>query len=389
MAQSFLLIAKVCPTMARSALIFMAALLFAVSTTALAQAPAGGAELCDRLVASPYDPTVLAGEGVAFEMIDAEAAIDACSIAVEAAPDNAKLRFQLGRAFDAAERFDEAIASYEAAAAQGSMLAVSALGALYDGGYGVADDPAKAAELYGQAAEGGLTVAMTNLGRLYEDGRGVPQDYGRAAELYAQAAAAGSAYGAGALGYLTEIGLGVPADEAEAVRLYRIAAEGGEAFAQRNMGVMYAAGRGGLQQNDEEAVKYFSMAADQHYAPAYLDLALIYKNGTGVDKDTAEAERYLRMAIVEGDPQVQGDARNDLAWLFATENVNLQEAEALARAAVAADPEKAHKIDTLAWVLHLTGKDQEALPLAEKAVGLDGANAEIVEHLSAIKAAKP
>ena len=349
----------------------------------------GPAAVCDRLAASPYDPTVSPGKGVAFEKIDATTAVAACESALEFAPDDAKLRFQLARALDAAGRAAEAIAAYEKAIDGGSMLALSAMGTLYDGGYGVEVDPAKAAEFYQRAADAGLPLAMTNLASLYEEGRGVAQDYVKAASLYKLAADAGSAIGAGALGFLTERGLGVPQDDVEAVRLYRIGAEGGEAFAQRNMGVMFTEGRGGLEKNPEEAFKYYKQAADQNYAPSYLNLAMSFKNGLGTAADAGAAETYLRRAIAEGDAAIQGDAQNDLAWLFATGNRNLEEAEVLARAAVSADPEKAHKLDTLAWVLHLAGKSAAALPLAEKAVSLDGSNADYADHLAAIRAGSP
>ena len=131
------------------------------------------------------------------------------------------------------------------------------------------------------------------------------------------------------------------------------------------------------------------MAADQHFAPAYIDLSKVYRDGIGTRADETEAERYLRLAIEEGDAVVQSDAQNDLAWLFTLGNRNLDEAETLARAAVAADPEKALKLDTLAWVLHLQGRDAEALPLSEKAVELDRASAENAEHLAIIRAALP
>ena len=323
---------------------------------------AGPAADCDSLAASPYDPLVSAGKGVAFEKIDATTAVAACESALEFAPDDAKLRFQLARALDAAGRADEAIAAYKKAIEGGSVLALSAMGSLYDGGYGVEVDPAKAAEFYQRAADAGLPLAMNNLGSLYEEGRGVAQDYAKAASLYKQAADAGSAFGAGALGFLTEKGLGVAQDDVEAVRLYRIGAEGGEAFAQRNMGVMFTEGRGGLEKSPEEAFRYYKQSADQHYAPSYLNLALSYKNGLGTTADAAAAETYLRLAIAEGDAAMQSDAQNDLAWLFATGNRNLEEAEVLARAAVSADPEKAHKLDTLAWVLHLAGKSRVRRP---------------------------
>ncbi len=322
-----------------------------------------------------------------FVDIDPAAAIAACAAAVEADPDNARLRFQLARSYDAAEQFDRAAAEYRAAADMGSALALSSLGGLYEGGLGVDADPAEAARLYEQAAAAGIIVAVENLAKLYEDGRGVPQDYGRAAELYQQAADAGSAYAIASLGWLAENGFGRPKDDTEAVRLYRIAADAGEAFAQNNLGVMYGEGRGGLTQSNTEAIKYFERAAEQHWPPSYLSLAWHYSNGVGVAKDMAKAEEYLRLAMAEGDEEVQGDARNDLAWMFATENTRLEEAEQLAREAVAAGPQIANRLDTLAWVLHLTGRDEEALPLAEKAVELENGDAMFAEHLTAIRAA--
>src|SRR5688572_22441909 len=59
---------------------------------------------CDHLASSPLDPAVPMGTGVRFEDVDAEAAIAACAGAVAANPDDAKLRFQLARSYDAAEQ---------------------------------------------------------------------------------------------------------------------------------------------------------------------------------------------------------------------------------------------------------------------------------------------
>lgn len=342
---------------------------------------------CDQLASSPLDPAVPDGTGVQFGDIDANAAIAACTSAVAANPDNARLRFQLARSYDVAEQFDKAIAEYRAAADQGYALALSSLGSLYEGGYGLDADPAEAARLYEQAAADGVVVAMENLAKLYEDGRGVSQDYGRAIELYDQAAETGSPYASGSLGWLAENGLGMPKDDVEAVRLYQIAADGGEAFAQHNIGVMHAKGRGGLTQSDAEAIKYFNLAAEQHWPLSYLSLGWHYSQGAGVTKDLARAEEYFRLAIADGDEKVRGDASNDLAWMFATENIRLEEAEQLAREAVDAGPEMAGRIDTLAWVLHVSGRHEDALPLAEKAVALEAGNATFADHLAEIKAA--
>jgi len=347
----------------------------------------GVAAACDALAASPYDPATPPGTGVAFADINASSAITACASAVEVAPGDGKLRFQLARSYDAAEQFDEAIANYRAAADLGSAVALSSLGSLYETGLGVPADLSEAARLYQKAADEGITFAMENLGKLYEDGRGVSQDYARAAELYHQAAEMGSPYAMGLLGWLTLNGFGQPKDDVEAARLYRVAADGGVDFAQHDLGVMYAKGQGGLAQSYVEAFKYYSLAAAQHWAVSYVSLAECYSHGNGVAKDIAKAEEYLLLAIAEGDEKVQGDARNDLAWMFATENIRLEEAEQLARQAVAASPETATRLDTLSWVLHLTGRNEEALPLAEKALELNASSATYQKHLAEIRTA--
>lgn len=362
-------------------------LVFFVSPVFAQEAKEKTAATCDQLASSPLDPAVPIGTGVRFDDIDAEAAIAACASAVEANPDDAKLRFQLARSYDVAEQFDKAIAEYRAAADQGYALALSSLGSLYEGGYGLDADPAEAARLYEEAAGHGVVVAMENLAKLYEEGRGVPHDYGRAIDLYRQAAETGSPYASGSLGWLVENGFGMPKDDVEAARLYQIAADGGEAFAQHNIGVMYAKGRGGLTQSAAEAIKYFNLAAEQQWPLSYLALGWHYSQGSGVTKDLARAEEYLRLAIAEGDEKVKGDASNDLAWMFATENIRLDEAEQLARQAVDAGPEIAGRIDTLAWVLHVSGRHEDALPLAEKAVAIEGGNVIFADHLAEIKAA--
>jgi TPR repeat protein len=67
------------------------------------------------------------------------------------------------------------------------------LGTLYANGWGVAQDYAKARELYEKAAGQGSTNAMFNLGTLYDYGRGVAQDYAKAREWYQNAADKGDA----------------------------------------------------------------------------------------------------------------------------------------------------------------------------------------------------
>jgi Tfp pilus assembly protein PilF len=71
---------------------------------------------------------------------------------------------------------------------------------------------------------------------------------------------------------------------------------------------------------------------------------------------------------LELDPDLP-DAANALAFTYATLGANLEEAEALARKALEAEPRhEALYLDTLGFVLHRLGKDAEALKTLHKAL---------------------
>ena len=62
---------------------------------------------------------------------------------------------------------------------------------------------------------------------------------------------------------------------------------------------MYANGEG-VEQNDAEAARLYTLAADQWYAPAQYNLGLMYATGEGVTKDRSEAARLYRLAVDQG-----------------------------------------------------------------------------------------
>lgn len=334
-------------------------------------------ELCNERV----------GKGIEFADIEPIGAIEACLDASKADPDNTDLRYSLARAYDAAEDYEKAHIHYTAAVNGGSLMAQAALGQLYEFGLGVEIDYERAAELYEPAMEAGVRIAIEGMAKLHETGNGVEQDYVRAAELYKQASDAGSNWSTAMLGWLTENGFGVIEDDVEALRLYRIAAAAGIDFAQNNIGVFYDQGIADLEEDDAEAVRYFTMAADQGMVLAYLNLAPHYADGDGVKKNLVKAEEYFRKAMAEGDAAQVAQASNNLAWMFATENIKLDEAEQLAREAMAADPEQSDFVDTMAWILHKTGRNEEALPLIKRAIEMDPTDADFTDHLEAIEAA--
>ena len=69
-------------------------------------------------------------------------------------------------------------------------------------------------------------------------------------------------------------GQGVAQDYAEAVRLYSLAAEQGNADAQYNLGYMYCEGIGVTGKNKDEAVKWWRIAAGKGHVDARKNLNL-------------------------------------------------------------------------------------------------------------------
>ena len=64
---------------------------------------------------------------------------------------------------------------------------------------------------------------------------------------------------------------------------------------------MYEQGRGGLQRDDTEAVRYYRLAADQGECVAQAKLGTMYEQGRGVPQDDTEAARYYLLAADQGD----------------------------------------------------------------------------------------
>ncbi len=76
-------------------------------------------------------------------------------------------------------------------------------------------------------------------------------------------------------------------------------AERGDAVAQNELGSRYYAGRG-VQRDDAEAARWIRLAAAQGYAPAQYNLGLLHFRNRGVAGNDAEAARWYRAAAEQG-----------------------------------------------------------------------------------------
>jgi hypothetical protein len=175
---------------------------------------------------------------VELEKIDPEIAVPACKAALAADPNNPRLLFQMGRAFDAGKDKTSAKTFYERGAAQGHAGAQNNLALFHQYGVGgLSKDDLQAARLFKLAADSGEAKAQYSLGTFYEAGRG-----------------------------------GLAKSEPDAVRLYKLSAGQGEALAQNRLGFFYAYGRGGLSKNEREAARLCKLSETPNQKAISTDL---------------------------------------------------------------------------------------------------------------------
>lgn len=202
---------------------------------------------CDRLASSPIDTSRPATtEGVATDQIDGPKAVAACERAIVEAPDDPRMKYQLGRALlRIGGQNERAVQLFREAAEKGYAAAQYIMAVASKRGIGVPQDDQEAARLYRRAAEGGILPAIYWLGSSLLSGNGMPKDETEAAIWMSKAAKADHADATNDLGTMYENGHGVPKDPAKARELYERAMQLGSDRGRTNLALTYAYGRGG------------------------------------------------------------------------------------------------------------------------------------------------
>ena len=214
----------------------------------------------------------------------------------------------------------------------------------------------EAINLFLKAARMGNTNAMYNLAQCYEEGKcNVEANPSLAIEWYYKAAEKGYEPAIEKLkdfdllskadpGYIRKIAFDYYEDEEQEQKLYEIAAEGGDALAMYNVANslsksdpqrafelykkaadlkepygIYAVAKCyedglGVEQDDEQYVKYLKKAADLRIADAITDLGACYGKGIGTTKSIKKAMNLYLKAAILGDSL----ALTNIAWLYET-----------------------------------------------------------------------
>jgi TPR repeat protein len=102
------------------------------------------------------------------------------------------------------------------------------------------------------------------------------------------------------LGERYAYGQGVPRDDEEAVKWFRMAADQDNAEAQYKLGVMLDHGWGSLE-DPKEALIWYKRAATQGHAGAENNVGNFFRHGRGVPQDKEEAARWYRLAAAHGE----------------------------------------------------------------------------------------
>lgn len=275
-------------------------------------------EGCDRMAASSLDVDRPSGvPGVAFNRIQPRLAVEACQVALAAAPGERRVQFQLARAFDAAGSQAEAREFLTKAAAAGSVSAMSDLALQLEKGEGGPADLPRAVALFDQAAAAGNVAAMRNVAIEFENGVGRPRDATQAAQWYRKAADTGDPQAMGFLAVLYLQGTGVPKNAAGARQwIDKLLATEDTATILRVGYVLL--GDTGAVKDYATARMLFQRAAELGDSDGNVMLGGMAAQGRGSPPDIAKAVDYFERAAAIGNLNAKATLMPFMAMGFGT-----------------------------------------------------------------------
>ena len=157
--------------------------------------------------------------------------------------------------------------------------------------------------------EKGVPEAINDLGLAYRKGEeGLSINPRKAVKLFKRAVEAGNVDAMVSLGSMYIEGEGVKQDKEKAMQLFQMASDRGNARAQNNIGTLL------LHEDEKAAFPFHLLAAKQGMTVAEYNVAAMYMNGQGVDKDLHEALRWFKRTAAKPS-QVQEKAKEGVKFL--------------------------------------------------------------------------
>ena len=197
----------------------------------------------------------------------------------------------LGRPVDMAE----AIQYYAVAADKNVSSAQAKYGMALMVGQNVAKDTTRGETFLRRAALSGDAEAAATLGDLYGRGGEFPPNYAEAIAWYRFASEHGHAAASYTLGTLYEEGIAVPQDPQEAERWFNKALELGHEGAPAGLGNLLLEGKISAHAG-ARVMKRYKEKADQGDLLSAFNFGVCLAEGVGVQKDEAEALKWLHKA---------------------------------------------------------------------------------------------
>ncbi|MDE2578477.1 MAG: sel1 repeat family protein [Hyphomicrobiales bacterium] len=174
-----------------------------------------------------------------------------------------------------------------------------------------AGDARNSVDAFNYAAQGGQTLAQWKLGKMYAAGDGVAADDYKAYQYFLkivdgydedatprrELSIISSAFVAVGAYNLTGIGSSLPADPRRAMSMFQFAATNfGDPNAQYNLARMYIDGAG-VEKDNRQAARWLRLAAEKGHAPSQAMLGhLLFTGQEGVPRQRALGLMYLTMA---------------------------------------------------------------------------------------------
>lgn len=193
----------------------------------------------------------------------------------------------------------EALRWFTLAAKQGDTHAQINMGDMYAGGYGgLKKDCEEAMKYYTLAADQGDPDAQIEIGRMYLYSDCVNKNADEAVKWYNMAAKK-DPFALHIIGDMYRMGTVMKEDKNESIKYYILAAEQGYVFDQKYLGDIYSGddfSYGSAYKDYVKSLKWYQLAANNGYSDAQIGLAVLYRNGKGVEKDTVMAYVWYKIA---------------------------------------------------------------------------------------------
>lgn len=193
---------------------------------------------------------------------------------------------------------EKAVLYYTKAAEKNDARGQFLLSLCYSSGYGVDADGEKAMHWLSLSAQQGYALAQNLMGVLYTYKENA--DYKKALAYYKKAALQGYSEAQYNVGWCYFNGYGVEADQEEAMRWIRLAAEQEYALALDAMWQGYYFGTKGLPHDYKQAADWMEKAIAKGEQMPQFYLATLYLEGKGVEADTVKALSLFTQSAEEG-----------------------------------------------------------------------------------------